>query len=153
MSLLGRVFVLGLFAVSCVGLVVAAAEILTEGWIGSRQSGESKSFRKIVKGAVAIVIGLSAIFLRSFIGWRRFLGLLAVLIVLLSLLMVGINRLSARLVKRMEELLDFSEVEDHAAEWIVNLLLLGIVVAWLCFLVFAPFGVLCALNVRDCGAR
>jgi len=89
-----------------------------------------------------------AIFIfRNLYGWKATIGLLVIGGVGFILVLV-VTRLFSP--SASDKLISDLDSYDFAG-WALGFLFLGLAGAWCHFLLFAPFGVLCALGVRTCG--
>jgi hypothetical protein len=160
MSFFGRVFVIGLFAASLVGWFLQVLEAATRMWRYSRQNRGPGLIRRLIIIAVLILSYFAVMLYRGMMGWRRTLVLGLVASISLSALIYLVNLVSPKIVDRIFGLCDrligslhFPQVKDDAEEGIITLFLLGFGAAWLTFLLFAPFGVLCATGMGECGPK
>lgn len=77
--------------------------------------------------------------------------LLVVLAVMIPVVVV--NWIKPAWIAKLTSHLGAIDMDDEVADWIVNFLLYGFACYWIYFFLFAPFGVLCMLGLRKCGAR
>ncbi len=158
MSLFGRVFVIGLFAISLVGWSLQVFEAATRMWRYSRRNRSPGFILRLIVMTVLILGYFAMMLYRGLMGWRRTLGLLLMVLVCLGAPLYLLNLVSPTLCDRIFGLCDrltsslrFHNVTDDAQEGFITLFFLGIGAAWLTFMLFAPFGVLCATGVGQCG--
>jgi hypothetical protein len=143
MSILGKIFILGLFAASVYSIGTGFRFGYQEMRERHRQ-GKSWSV-----GLFGGLIWFAFFIFRNLYGWGAAIGLLVMAGVALFLVVL-ILRLFSR--SASEQLLAGLD-SDYWAEWAVGFLFIGLAVGWCYFLMFAPFGVLCVLGLRTCGVR
>jgi hypothetical protein len=153
MSPLGRIFVIGLFVGCLVGWLLQAFEVAKRVWSYIRQYRSRGLFRRMTVIALVIFGYFAMMTYRGIAGWRRTLGLLIVLILSIASFIYLVNLVSPKLCDRLIASLDFDPVVDDAQEGFITLFLLGLGAAFLTFLLFAPFGVLCATGLGRCGMK
>jgi hypothetical protein len=100
-----------------------------------------------VRGVIGGLTWLVFFVIRNLYGWRAAIGLALILALGFSVTLLALGLLSQR---AGETGIGALTAEDYAL-WAVSFLFIGISGAWLYFLLFAPFGVLCALSLRACG--
>ena len=114
-----------------------------------RERGEKpKSYiQNVAKGIGAIIaFGICALALHGGpVGFLSVFGLIAVGILLVSAFAPrGADHI-------FHALLDFFDLTDSHAEWILGLGFAVLIGGALYFLLFAPYGVLCSLGLKSCG--
>lgn len=145
MSILGRVFVLAVFASSVywVGWGIVSA------FRHMRDTSRQRTLSRFVKGFVGFVLWLVFFVVQNMFGWRTAVGLAIVLSVPFSIALLTLGMIHWPAAERIISALD----SDDYVGWAVGFLFVGIAVVWFGFLLFSPFGVLCALRLRPCGVR
>jgi hypothetical protein len=100
--------------------------------------------------AVAIALSWMMLFLvRNILGWKAALVLLIAVSVLFGALLLLLGFVYRPAAEGLLSSLD----SDEWVEWAVGFLFIGMAFAWFAFLLFAQFGVLCAISLRSCGVQ
>lgn len=109
--------------------------------------------RRVVEGITAIVIW---ILLFLFLQWFREVGWFGYLLyaIPVALFLWFLSRRSHTVRDAVPAVVDWiSYLMDHKAGWIAGFIVFLFVGGILYFFLFAPYGVLCILGLRPCGAR
>ena len=147
MSPFARIVVIGVFSCSVYGLVAGWRDYLPE---------RRKSKGNFLLNLSALACWVVFFLVRNLFGWKAFLLLLVVVVITLGVSVFVFHFFARRINPTWSEKLNaaISQLdidEDSVSEWAVTFFFALIIGGWFYFLLFAPFGVLCALGIRACG--